>query len=55
MNYLKDNEMIIIEGGAGISGTLINSFSRAITVIMDLGRAIGSAIRRISAGSYCRL
>lgn len=55
MEILNDSKMIVIEGGAAISGALINSFSRAINVVLDLGRAIGSAIRRVAAGSYCKI
>ena len=43
---LNDNELILITGGGTtISGTLINSISKIIETLLDLGRSIGSAIR----------
>ncbi len=42
-------------GGATLSGTLINSFTSIIKVLMDAGRSVGSAIRRISENKVCPL
>ena len=44
-----------IEGGADISGTLINAFADGIKTIMDVGRSFGTAIRRIISGNLCEL
>jgi hypothetical protein len=52
---LSKEELIQIVGGASISGTLINSFVRAINAAMDVGRSLGSAIRRVIAGTKCSL
>ena len=35
----------IIGGASSISGTLLNSISKLIETLLDLGRSIGSAIR----------
>ena len=52
---LKDKELIFIVGGATqISGTLLNSISKLITTLLDLGRAIGSAIRYKASGYTCK-
>ena len=48
---LKDVQLFEIKGG--ISSTLINSVARMINTILDLGRTIGSAIRRIYSKNYC--
>lgn len=49
---IKDNELMCIVGG-GISGTLINSVVKAATFILELGRAVGTAIRRAQTGRKC--
>lgn len=52
MIELKKTELLNIYGGS-ISGTMINAFSRAINSLLDLGRSLGTAIRRISSGNLC--
>ena len=54
MKNLKNEELLDIDGG-GISGTLINSITRGISTILDLGRSLGSAIRRIGRGNVCQI
>lgn len=53
MLELGNNELINIEGGASFSATLLNAASRAISTFMELGRNLGSAIRRVVSGSVC--
>lgn len=50
---LTNKELKCIKGGAGISGTLINSLVNGIKMFMDVGRYFGSSIRRIFGGRYC--
>ena len=52
---LKKRELIQIYGGVNISGTLINSIVRGIEAILDLGRSLGSSIRRIGSNNICSL
>ncbi len=52
MIELNKEELLNISGGS-ISGTMINAFARAINSILDLGRSLGNAIRRISTGNLC--
>ena len=54
MRELSNNELVCINGG-GISGTLISSITRGINTILDLGRSLGSAIRRIGSRNICPL
>ncbi len=54
MKELSINELNSIRGGS-ISGTLINAFVRGIEAIVDLGRSLGNAIRRITSKSICPL
>lgn len=52
MRILNHNELLEISGGA-ISGSLINAFVRGINSLLDLGRSLGTAIRRIRTGQFC--
>ncbi len=46
-------ELLMINGGGTISGTLLNSIVRGINALLDLGRSLGTAIRRIGSNSVC--
>ena len=48
---LKNSEMIEVEGGA--SGALINSITRLINSLFNVGQSIGSAIRMATTRSRC--
>ena len=50
---LEKDELLQIVGGVSITGTLINALSRGITTLMDLGRSLGSALRRANGGTMC--
>ncbi len=43
---LNNQELISVVGGA-ISGTLINAFARLLDLVIDIGRMIGSSIRKL--------
>ena len=49
---LKDNELLFVIGGA-ISSQLINAFVRLITSVVEVGRMIGTSIRRVFSKNYC--
>lgn len=49
---LKNDELILVVGG-GVSATLLNALSRAITTAIGLGQIIGTAIRRAIKKNYC--
>ena len=53
MRELKDKELMNIEGGAGFTASFLNSVCRAISTFMEVGRNLGSAIRRGISGSSC--
>ena len=50
---LKDNELILVAGGA-INSQLINAFVRLVTSVVEIGRMIGSSIRRVVSKNYCK-
>ena len=51
---LTDEELLEVKGG-GFTATLLNSVSRFIDTILNLGKTIGSAIRRVGSKSICKL
>ena len=55
MIELKKEELLEINGGVNWSAALFNSAARAIETIMDVGRSLGSAIRRLTNGNICPL
>lgn len=55
MKELNKEELVCIDGGVNISGTLISSISRGITTLLDLGRSFGTAIRRIGSNNVCSI
>ncbi len=52
---LEKNDLILIKGGATsfTSGAFIGALSRAINSFLDLGRSLGTAIRRITGNNLC--
>lgn len=55
MRIIDDQELDSIIGGDSISGTVINAFTNVIKVLMDAGRSVGSAFRRVAEGNLCSL
>lgn len=49
---LNKQEMTKVTGG-GISYSLLNAITKAITAIYELGKNTGSAIRRAIEKTYC--
>lgn len=52
---ITDIELLEIHGGAGniINSTFINAVARLINTVLELGRIIGSNIRRGKERNYC--
>lgn len=50
---LEKQELLQIVGGFSLNGTLINALIRGVNSFMDVGRSLGSAIRRAIGGSIC--
>lgn len=53
MKELSNKESKAIYCGGGITSTLINAVARGINVFTDLGRYLGSSIRKIFTGNLC--
>lgn len=54
MVNLTNDELMNISGG-GISAAFISAAARLVSTVYDIGRAFGSAIRRITSGNVCPL
>lgn len=49
---LKEEQLKNIKGGA-ISASFITAIVRGVNTILDLGRSLGTIIRRIQTGKLC--
>lgn len=54
MKKLTREQLATITGGVNISGTFINAIIKGVNSFLDLGRSIGTAIRRIQTGNICK-
>ena len=50
---IKEEELKEIKGGAVSVGTIINAVVKAISLALELGRGLGSVIRRKKDGRKC--
>lgn len=50
---MNREELLVIKGGASISGTIINALVKGLSVVLELGRSLGTAIRRYQKKDYC--
>ena len=54
MDLLSPTELYLIQGGAiKFTAALINASSRVISVLLDLGRSLGTSIRMVTSGKRC--
>lgn len=49
---LENHELINISGG-GWTATYLNAAARAVNTILELGRTVGSSIRRAITRNFC--
>ncbi len=50
---LNKEELYNINGGIKFSASLLNSIIRGTNLIIELGRYVGTAIRRYKTGRLC--
>lgn len=53
MKELSIKEAKNCYAGAGVTATLINAFTRGLDIFTDLGRYLGSSLRRIFNNNMC--
>lgn len=51
---LTSEELIKVKGG-GLSATLLNSLSRFMDTVYNLGQTVGSTLRRLISKKTCKL
>ena len=51
---LKNNELKMIKAGAGITASFINAIVSGINSFLDIGRYLGSSIRRMTSKNNCK-
>ena len=54
MKKLENTELQKIVGGA-FTATMLGNILRGASLLLDLGRSLGSAVRRIQTGKICSL
>lgn len=54
MRKLNKEQLMKVTGGS-ISATLLNALVRGANVFLDVGRSIGTAIRRFLSGKKCSI
>ncbi len=50
---MSKEEMLLITGGS-ISSTMINAIARLTTTIYNIGKALGSSLKRIFTKTTCQ-
>ncbi len=55
ININDEAKLLTISGGVNVTGTIINAFASGIKVLMDVGRSLGTAFRRITLGRLCAI
>lgn len=50
---MNKEELLLIYGGAAISGAILNAVVRVVNAALEVGRTLGSAIRRGISGKIC--
>lgn len=53
VNVINNNDLKQIIGGKNLSGNLVNYFNKFLTTFLDVGRNIGSSLRRFISKSKC--
>jgi len=55
MRKLTKEELLKLYGGGNITGAFLSSLIKGINIILELGRSLGSAIRRGTGGKLCSI
>ena len=50
---MEKRELLNIVGGASLTSAMLSSIVKGINAILDLGRSLGTAIRRVHTGNLC--
>ena len=50
---MENDELLTIKGGTVLSASVVNALVRAVSLALELGRSLGSYIRRSKTKNYC--
>lgn len=50
---MEKDELMLVVGGTSISGTVLNAVVRTLNAALEVGRSLGTAIRRIKTKQIC--
>lgn len=50
---VTDDELLMIIGGASVSGTVVNAFTSAFKTLYGFGQDFGGSLRRIITKKLC--
>ena len=53
MKELSNKQLSYIKGGVSFTASLVSAMARGINSILELGRSLGNAIRRLKSKNYC--
>ena len=53
MTIITDEELYSINGGIALNSSFINALATGAKIILEIGRSLGSAIRRSISGNTC--
>lgn len=54
MKKIEDIEMKKISGGE-FTASFLTAFARSVSTILEVGRSLGSSVRRLFGGKYCSM
>ena len=55
MEYLENEKLNLINGGTSITGSLVTALTSGVKALFDVGRSLGSSVRRLSSDEICPL
>ena len=55
MSEIEREELESITGGETITGTVVSALTTGIKALFDIGKSLGSSIRRLSTDNICPL
>ena len=55
MSEIEREELASITGGETVTGTLVSALTTGIKALFDIGKSLGSSIRRLSTDNICPL
>ena len=53
MREIKKEEMLKVDGGSSITGSMLNAIYKTINIIYSIGESLGSYIRRAVEKKMC--